>query len=41
MPAAGPPARPTPPLSSRFVPKPELPYDELIRRSEAQKAQTP
>ena len=41
MPAAGPPARPTPPLSGRFVPKPELPYDELIRRSEAQKAQTP
>jgi len=41
MPSAGPPARAPPPLSGRFVPKPELPYDELIRRSEAQKAQKP
>ena len=37
MPSSGPPARSNPHLSSRFVPKPELPYDELLRRSEAQK----
>lgn len=36
------PVSPTPPslyLSSRFTPKPELPYDELIRQSEARKRQ--
>lgn len=41
MPAPASPAHPHPHLSltSRFVPAPELPYDELIRRAEAQEAQ--
>lgn len=41
MPSVAPPVRPTPDLSSRFVPRPELPYDELIRRSQAQQVQKP
>ncbi|MFZ1643468.1 MAG: hypothetical protein WAV07_18970 [Candidatus Contendobacter sp.] len=32
-----PPAKPAIPLSGRFTPRPELPYDELIRQSEQRK----
>ena len=39
MPAPASPAHPHLNLTSRFVPAPELPYDELIRQAEARKAQ--
>ncbi len=34
---SAPPAKPAIPLSGRFTPKPELPYDELIRQAEERK----